>query len=100
MKFVTLAAPVSQFDAVARTCVVNQQFHPESAMQDPAWPLREFFCFIVAARQSKSALNFCAQKQTKIVDKTTGKWYIIARKDESNVQVKAPAPEPVMPGRI
>lgn len=33
MKFVTLAAPVSQFDAVARTCVVNQQFHPESAMQ-------------------------------------------------------------------
>ena len=33
MKFVTLAAPVEQFDDIVRTCVVNQQFHPEFARQ-------------------------------------------------------------------
>lgn len=33
MKFVTLAAPAEQFDAVALECVVDRQFHLESAQQ-------------------------------------------------------------------
>ena len=33
MKFVTLAAPLTQFDEVVRTCVINQQFHPEYVQQ-------------------------------------------------------------------
>ena len=33
MKFVTLAAPVEQFDQVALRCVIDQQFHPENAQQ-------------------------------------------------------------------
>ena len=33
MKFVTLAAPVEQFDQVARACVLGRQFHPEYALQ-------------------------------------------------------------------
>lgn len=33
MKFVTLAAPAEQFDAVALRCVVDQQFHLENAQQ-------------------------------------------------------------------
>ena len=33
MKFVTLAAPVEQFDQVALRCVIDQPFHPENALQ-------------------------------------------------------------------
>ena len=33
MKFVTLAAPLTQFDEIVRTCVINQQFHPEYVQQ-------------------------------------------------------------------
>lgn len=33
MKFVTLAAPVEQFDDIALSCVIDQQFHPENAQQ-------------------------------------------------------------------
>ena len=33
MKFVTLAAPVEQFDSVVRACVLDRQFHPEYALQ-------------------------------------------------------------------
>ena len=33
MKFVTLAAPAEQFDEIALNCVIDQQFHPENAMQ-------------------------------------------------------------------
>lgn len=33
MKFVTLAAPVEQFDDIALKCVIDQQFHPENAQQ-------------------------------------------------------------------
>ena len=50
----------------------------------------------------KNETAFCLEKRTKTVDKRGIKWYIITRKrkDESNVQVRAPAPEPVMQGRI
>lgn len=33
MKLVTIAGPLTQFDAVVRACIVNQDFHPEHAMQ-------------------------------------------------------------------
>ncbi len=33
MKFVTLAAPVEQFDEIVERCVLNQQFHVENAQQ-------------------------------------------------------------------
>lgn len=33
MKLFTVAGPLTQFDAVVRSCVVNHEFHPESAMQ-------------------------------------------------------------------
>jgi V/A-type H+-transporting ATPase subunit I len=33
MKLFTIAGPLTQFDAVVRSCIVNQEFHPESAMQ-------------------------------------------------------------------
>ncbi len=33
MKLFTIAGPLTQFDAVVRACIVNQEFHPESAMQ-------------------------------------------------------------------
>lgn len=41
MKFVTLAAPVEQFDDIVQSCVIDQQFHPESAQQmmKQAWHL-------------------------------------------------------------
>ncbi|NCB06365.1 MAG: hypothetical protein EOM69_12710, partial [Clostridia bacterium] len=33
MKLLTIAGPLAQFDAVVRTCIINQEFHPESALQ-------------------------------------------------------------------
>ena len=33
MKLLTIAGPVEQFDAVAASCVINQEFHPESALR-------------------------------------------------------------------
>lgn len=33
MKLFTVAGPLTQFDAVVRSCIINQEFHPESAMQ-------------------------------------------------------------------
>ena len=33
MKLFTIAGPLTQFDAVVRSCIVNHEFHPESAMQ-------------------------------------------------------------------
>lgn len=33
MKLLTLAGPLDQFDQVVSTCVVDQQFHPESALR-------------------------------------------------------------------
>lgn len=33
MKLLTIAGPVEQFDAVVACCVINQEFHPESAMR-------------------------------------------------------------------
>ena len=33
MKLLTLAGPLERFDAVVRACVIDQQFHPENALQ-------------------------------------------------------------------
>lgn len=33
MKFVTLTGPVGEFDQVVRACILDRQFHPESAIQ-------------------------------------------------------------------
>ncbi len=33
MKLFTIAGPLTQFDAVVRSCIVNQEFHPEYAVQ-------------------------------------------------------------------
>ena len=33
MKLLTIAGSLAQFDAVVRTCIINQEFHPESALQ-------------------------------------------------------------------
>lgn len=33
MKLFTIAGPLTQFDVVVRSCIVNQEFHPENAMQ-------------------------------------------------------------------
>ncbi|MEG2118724.1 MAG: V-type ATPase 116kDa subunit family protein, partial [Pseudoflavonifractor sp.] len=33
MKLLTIAGPLTQFDAVVRSCVINQAFHPENALQ-------------------------------------------------------------------
>lgn len=33
MKLFTIAGPLTQFDAVVRSCIVNHEFHPENAMQ-------------------------------------------------------------------
>lgn len=32
MKLLTIAGPLAQFDAVVRSCVINQEFHPENAL--------------------------------------------------------------------
>lgn len=32
MKLFTIAGPLTQFDTVVRSCIVNQEFHPENAM--------------------------------------------------------------------
>jgi len=33
MKLLTVAGPLEQFDAVVTACVINQEFHPENALQ-------------------------------------------------------------------
>ena len=33
MKLLTMAGPLERFDEVVRTCVIDQQFHPESTLQ-------------------------------------------------------------------
>lgn len=33
MKLLTVAGPLEQFDAVVASCVINQEFHPENALQ-------------------------------------------------------------------
>ena len=33
MKFITITGPVAVFDQVARTCVIDRQFHLEPAIQ-------------------------------------------------------------------
>ena len=33
MKLLTVAGPLDQFDAVVASCVINQEFHPENAIQ-------------------------------------------------------------------
>ena len=33
MKLVTLAGPVTQFDHVVRSCIINREFQPENALQ-------------------------------------------------------------------
>ena len=33
MKLLTIAGPLEQFDAVVASCVINQEFHPENALQ-------------------------------------------------------------------
>ena len=33
MKLLTIAGPLDRFDDVVRTCVIDQEFHPENALQ-------------------------------------------------------------------
>ena len=33
MKLLTIAGPLERFDDVVRACVIDQEFHPENALQ-------------------------------------------------------------------